>query len=132
MNMKKHLKHILVAIALTIGYSFYSLAAPVADDTILIPINSGDDGSTGQPKAPTIAPIYCTYSESGEILEFTFLSNLGNLTITVVNTASGETVSSTVDSSIGYECIPISGDSGYYVINIVSSGGNNYYGSFTL
>ena len=130
--MKKHLKHILVAIALTIGYSFYSLAAPVADDTILIPINSGDDGSTGQPKSPTIAPIYCTYSESGEILEFTFLSNLGNLTITVVNTTTSEIVSTIVDSSLGYEALPISGDSGYYVISIVSSGGNSYYGSFTL
>lgn len=130
--MNKHLKHILVAIALTIGYSFYSLAAPVADDTILIPINSGDDVSTGQPKSPTIAPIYCTYSESGEILEFTFLSNLGNLTITVVNTTTSETVSTIVDSSLGYEALPISGDSGYYVISIVSSGGNNYYGSFTL
>ncbi len=130
--MKKILKNIFLAIVLTLGFSFNSLAVPVADDTILIPINSGDDGSTGQPKSPTISPIYCTYSESGEILEFTFLSNLGNLTITVINTTSGETVSSTVDSSTGYECIPISGDSGYYVISIVSSGGNSYYGSFTL
>lgn len=85
-----------------------------------------------QPKSPGMSDIYCSYSEQTACLNFTFSSNLGNLTITVINTASGETVSSTVDASIGYECIPISGDSGYYVISIVSSGGNSYYGSFTL
>ena len=130
--MKKILKNVTLAIALILGFSLNSLSAPVADNVILIPISSGDDGSTGQPKSPTIAPIYCTYSESCEILEFTFLSYLGNLTITVVNTTSSELVSTVVDSSIGYEALPISGDSGYYIISIVSSGGNNYYGSFTL
>ena len=130
--MKKILKNVILAITLTLGFSFNSYAAPVSDDVILIPISSGDDGSTGLPKSPTLSPIRCTYSDSSAILEFTFLSNLGNLTITVVNTSSGEVVSTTVDSSLGYEALPISGDSGYYVISIVSSGGNNYYGSFTL
>ena len=85
-----------------------------------------------QPKSPGMSDIYCSYSEQTACLDFTFSTNLGNLTITVVNTSSGEVVSATVDSSTGYAAIPISGDPGYYVISIVSGGGNSYYGSFTL
>ncbi len=129
--MKKLLVLILSVFCLTnIGINARTGFSEQGPSIPIIVVNPTPDNP--QPKSPGMSDIYCSYSEQTACLNFTFSSNLGNLTITVINTTSGETVSSTVDSSIGYECIPISGDSGYYVISIVSSGGNSYYGSFTL
>ena len=129
--MKKVLVFILSVICFANTFTRAETGTFVQGPSIpIIVVNPTPDNPN--PKSPGISDIYCSYSEQTTCLYFTFSVNLGNLTITVVNTSTSETVSTIVDSSLGYEALPISGDSGYYVINIVSSGGNNYYGSFTL
>lgn len=129
--MKKVLVFILSIFCLA-NTATYAKTGDLAQNPSIPIIISNPVPTVPNPKSPGMSDIYCSYSEQTSCLDFTFSTNLGNLTITVVNLTSNEVVSTIVDSSLGYEALPISGDSGYYVINIVSSGGNSYYGSFTL
>ncbi len=73
----------------------------------------------------TLIPIVCVYLD-GEV-QLTLLEDLGELTLTVTNQATGEQW-----SAMNALRLQTSTVSGMYFVEIVTEDGTTYYGSYTL
>ena len=91
--------------------------------------------STGQEsphRAPAYVPIQAYYQEILSSVCMTFSQNLGVLDITITNLTDGTYADYEVDSSLGSAMLPISGEEGFYTIEIVLTSGVQYIGQFEL
>jgi len=88
----------------------------------------------GRPVTRTldIIPMNAYYDTSTECVFTTFAQNIGTVTITLTNEATGETSTTTVDSSLGTSTIQISGTSGSWHVVYATSGGSTYEGDFEI
>lgn len=82
------------------------------------------------PRIPVIVPITCSYNDG--TLYFTFLEDLGEMQITVTNPSIGVVSVSEYDSAYGNVVVPVSSESGRYLIEIVTESGEYYYGEYEL
>ena len=78
-------------------------------------------------------PIVCHYSGIMTAFISTFASDLGDVTLTITNTSTGETWYDIYDSSIESFCIlEVSGTSGVYEVEYITESCDIYYGNFTI
>ena len=78
-------------------------------------------------------PISCHYYGMLTSIVTTFASDLGDVTLTVTNTSTGEVWYDVFDSGTDPQAIlPISGTPGFYEITYITSSGDVYEGSFTI
>ena len=67
------------------------------------------------------------------LIQTTFSANLGEVTLEVINTSTGEIYYDSFDSGLTPQTLlPISGDSGYYTITYTTESGDIYEGTLTL
>lgn len=89
-----------------------------------------DESEKVRPRTLIDIPINCYYSTCN--LYFTFLDDLGALEITVINQSLGIISTRECDSAFGSIVVPVSSESGSYLIEIVTNDGECYYGEYTL
>lgn len=108
-----------------------SFLCPV--DTIPIRESTGGGGWEGNdPNGIPFIPIGCEFDTSGNSISFFFYDDLGIVSITVSNLFNNEVETRIYDSQLGIVSFPISGNSGFYSIHIITAGGNHYYGQFII
>ncbi len=89
--------------------------------------------SNPKPKAPVLIPVSARYYEISQEIVLSFTANLGNVSVTVLNVTTGESVYDTVDSADGIVSVPISGTSGQYYLILNSVGSTTVYsGTFEI
>ena len=78
-------------------------------------------------------PIECYYAVYLKSIQTTVYDNLGEITIEVLNTTTGETFYETFNSTLTPQhVLPISGSAGFYTITYTTSGGDVYIGTYML
>lgn len=78
-------------------------------------------------------PIESCYMGMMNFIQTTFSEDLGEVTLEVINTSTGEICSETFDSGVTLQThLPISGDSGYYIITYTTESGDIYEGVLTI
>lgn len=78
-------------------------------------------------------PIECCYMGMMNLIQTTFSTNLGNVTLEVINTNTGEISFDTFNSAATTQAfIPISGAPGFYTITYTTQSGDIYEGTLTL
>ena len=78
-------------------------------------------------------PIECCYMGMMNLIQSTFSKDLGDVTLEVINTSTGEISCETFDSGVTPQTLlPISGDSGYYTITYTTESGDIYEGTLVL
>ena len=78
-------------------------------------------------------PIECYYAVYLKSIQTTVYDNLGEITIEVLNTTTGETFYETFNSTLTPQhALPISGSAGFYTITYTTSGGDVYIGTYML
>lgn len=127
--MKKSIFLSIVLMLTSIGTLFAQNTNPNVDLDFSVEIKPG------QPIRPTIKPrtivntdieAYYSYGE----LSLTFNVDLGNADIVVTNTTTGESWYDSVNG-VGTASFTLSGDEGYYIINIYTDY-DEYYGEFII
>ncbi|MBR1956581.1 MAG: DUF3244 domain-containing protein [Bacteroidales bacterium] len=76
-------------------------------------------------------PIECHYLNFMSSIQTTTTDNIGEITVEVLNTTTGEYFNDTFSSSVNtLHILPISGSSGFYSITYTTSLGGEYVGTF--
>ena len=124
--MKKGLL-ILVALLLV---GIHSVCNAQTAESKSIKIEKGTSIEIPKIEPRTPVSITCTYS--GGTLHFTFLEDLGEMEIRVINQSLGVISTSECDAMNGSVVVPVSSESGSYLIEIVTENGECYYGEYVL
>lgn len=78
-------------------------------------------------------PVVCYYYGVRNAVVTNVSPNLGDVTLTVTNTSTGEVWYDVFDSGTDPQTVlPISGTPGFYEITYITSSGDVYEGSFTI
>lgn len=78
-------------------------------------------------------PVVCYYYGVTNAVVTNVSPNLGDVTLTVTNTSTGEVWYDVFDSGTAPQTVlPISGTPGFYEITYITSSGDVYEGSFTI
>lgn len=89
--------------------------------------------SNPKPKAPVLIPVSARYYEISQEIVLSFTANLGNVSVTVLNVTTGESVNDVVDTSDGIVSCPISGTAGEYLLLVIPFGSQiSYTGEFAI
>ncbi len=89
--------------------------------------------SNPKPKAPVLIPVSARYYEISQEIVLSFTANLGNVSVTVLNVTTGESVNDVVDTSDGIVSCPISGTAGEYLLLVIPFGSQIFYtGEFAI
>lgn len=82
------------------------------------------------PKAPTQLPISAYYEPSIPAVYLSFVSNLGEIEVEVLNSTTGGFCSAFIDTRYLYAVIPITFGPGHYIITFTLPSGQQYQGEF--
>lgn len=125
-------KIILQLLAVFLPLSVFQLNADEKNTKQEIPLNQTQ--LTHENNRSVIKfPIECSYLGLMNLIQTTISSDLGEVTIEVVNTSTGEISIDTFDSDVTMQTfLPISGDSGYYTITYTTEFGDIYEGILTI
>lgn len=137
--MKKVLFWIL-CLMLTASFSCSRDKTKEGDEPIPILIIEGgtDIGGTGFHEGGSYSEysgvilFTAAYYPSQSSVVFEFLSDLGSVSVTVVNQTTGRTTRAILNAVKGTQSILISGDAGVYRITITLPNGKVYSGSFKI
>lgn len=105
-------------------------AVSLDEKNIVIEKGSSKDPNEVRPRTPVLVPIACTYNDG--VLYFSFLEDLGEMEIRVINQSLGVISTSECDAMNGSVVVPVSSESGSYLIEIVTENGECYYGEYVL
>ena len=113
-----------------------SSSIAIADNTT-IPIRNKQgsviENGNHPPKAPAFIPMEVYYNSSMSALMFTFIADLGNVTVNVTNMSDGEWLEGTVNAQAGGTALfPMSGEAGLYILTITLQNGTEYEGLFDI
>ena len=89
--------------------------------------DEGDD-----PTSVGRIPISCVLLDSGAVLEFSFYSDLGFVTVSVTNEMTGQIESGILDNQLGIVNFPILGSPGIYYLSLSTIAGRTYHGWFVI
>lgn len=128
----------LLVLVLPSQHKLYSIAqqsdyplCPV--DTIpIVGSTGGGEWGGNDPNGIPYIPIGCEFDDSDNCLVFSFYDDLGFVSVTVINLSTSESWMRVLDSQLGIEYFPISGDPGFYNICLVTQLGKTYYGQFVI
>lgn len=128
-----------VFLLLTLGFVFAALAATAHEEKKsnkrndhAIRIKKEQNQTPIGPRMPERTAIECMYEAASESLSFQFFEAMGGVTVTVVNTTTGEMFFDCCSSTPGACRVALSGDAGAYSIFLEDDFGRTYSGSFTL
>ena len=118
-----------LAVILGIGAALLPVISGKNQTPVQIVVSQQDQG--GQvPRMPGVSPI------SGfvfiDTIYLQFSENLGDVTVSLSETSTGQLLSTVVDSSNGYAIIPFSGDTGCYTLTFILENGASYIGRFEI
>jgi hypothetical protein len=85
-----------------------------------------------QPMSLEEMPISAYFDDVQSSVTTTFYQNMGYVTVTLTNETTGETSTTTVNSSLGSSTIQTSGTAGTWSILYVTPLGTTYEGEFTI
>lgn len=130
--MKKIIIIFSVLAVLLSGQSI--MAMNQTDGTTEIPLFFPPTVTPGKPvlRTPAFISISAVYDSITECVVTTFTQNIGIVTVTLTNETTGETSTTTVDSSISTSTIQTSGTSGSWHVEYATSGGSTYEGDFEI
>ena len=97
--------------------------------TVIVIAETGPTVDPNSPRTPSVIPCSCVFYEITETLCFSFLYNVGDVTITLSEESAGIVSSNEYSSSTGFVSIPVPG-SGSYIISILLESGKEYTGHF--
>ena len=125
-------KFILLFLAVFLPLSVFQLNADEKKPEQKIPLTK-TKGDYNYNRSLTQIPVECCYMGMMNLILTTFSSDLGEVTLEVINTSTGETSYDIFDSGMTPQSVlPISGNSGYYTITYITEAGDIYEGSLTL
>lgn len=125
-------KFILLFLAVFLPLSAFQLNADEKNQRQEIPLKRIQNNHENN-RSLTQLPVECCYMGMMNLILTTFSSDLGEVTIEVINTSTGETSYDIFDSGMTPQSVlPISGNSGYYTITYITEAGDIYEGSLTL
>lgn len=125
-------KIILSFLAVFLPLSVFQLNADEKKTKQEIPLNQTQPTHENNRSLIQI-PIESCYMGMMNFIQTTFSEDLGEVTLEVINTSTGEICSETFDSGVTLQTLlPISGDSGYYTITYTTESGDIYEGTLTL
>ena len=81
------------------------------------------------PRAPVVSPISCSFDSVSEVLSFSFLFPMGDVTITLTEAVAGVVSTDNYSTASCFVAIPISSP-GTYDISILLESGTEYVGQF--
>lgn len=124
---------VMITLLTIIGYlpafgSYYSCEDENKTDIILE--KGTEDDESKHARIPIYIPLTCYYMQ-GHIYLNT-LEDLGEITITITNLETGELWESIYNSDYGLISIPTSSTNGNYMVRIVASNNDSYFGYYTL
>lgn len=127
-------KIILLFLAVFLPLSAFTLNADEKKPKREIPLNQVFDKNYERDnRSLTQQPIECCYMGMMNLIQTTFSANLGEVTLEVINTSTGEIYYDSFDSGLTPQTLlSISGDSGYYTITYTTESGDIYEGILTL
>ena len=114
--------------------SLFSFNCPSGDGGGIIDIDiTTPPPASNKPKAPVLIPVSARYYEISQEIVLSFTANLGNVSVTVLNVTTGESVNDVVDTSDGIVSCPISGTAGEYLLLVIPFGSQiSYIGEFAI
>lgn len=125
-------KFILLFLAVFLPLSVFQLNADEKKPEQKIPLTK-TKGDYNYNRSLTQIPVECCYMGMMNLILTTFSSDLGEVTLEVINTSTGETSYDIFDSGMTPQSVlPISGNSGYYTITYITEAGDIYEGSFII
>ena len=125
-------KFILLFLAVFLPLSVFQLNADEKKPKHDIPLNPVK-GYHDNNRSLTQIPVECCYMGMMNLILTTFSSDLGEVTLEVINTSTGEISYDIFDSGMTPQSVlPISGNSGYYTITYITEAGDIYEGSFII
>ena len=128
--MKK--KIILLLLAALLPLSVFQLNADEKKTKHGIPLNPVKDYQDNN-RSLIQLPIESCYMGMMNLIQSTFSRDLGEVVLEVINTSTGEIICETFDSGVTPQTLlPISGDSGYYIITYTTESGDIYEGTLVL
>ena len=128
-----HLKFLLKAVCLllllpsTRGYSGNVCAPDNEEPIVIIPV---EQSFNHRPHSKAIVPFEANYNAEFTSVLVRFIKDVGEVGISIQNLSSGEYNDYTINSKIGSIVLPISGDSGDYVITFTLQNGKQFLGKF--
>ena len=128
----------IVCLFLTLGFvSVFTTTAQneklsEKSDRHVVLKKEGEKMQPTRPRMPERTAIECMYEAASESLSFQFFEAMGGVTVTVVNTTTGEMFFDCCSSTPGACRVALSGDAGAYSIFLEDDFGRTYSGRFTL
>ena len=125
-------KNILLFLAVLLPLSVFTLNADEKKPRREIPLKPVKNYYDNN-RSLTQYPIECCYMGMMNLIQTTVSSDLGEVTLEVINTSTGEISYDSFDSGVTPQTLlPISGDPGHYSITYTTESGDIYEGSLTL
>lgn len=129
-NHKNHIMmntslKLLLTTSFILLFSIGAIAKTDGELPVIIVPNPDSNENRSPEQIPFYAQIQGTYVILG------CYSSIGNATVTLTSTA-GDDYETIFDTSFGVIFIPISGNSGFYRLDIALPSGQSYYGEFIL
>ena len=122
---------ILTAFSCLIPYT--GISSVINSSSVDIPIEGNQGSGEGDdPNSVTVIPIICQLSDFADELEFGFLADLGNVTITLINFSAGTMQTGMLNSQLGIVYFPITLGSGQYYMTLVTPTGKTYHAQFAI
>lgn len=125
-------KNILLFLAVLLPLSVFTLNADEKKTKEQIPLTQVQKNHHNN-RSLTKHPIECCYMGMINLIQTTVFSDLGEVTLEVINTSTGEICYDSFDSGVTPQTLlPISGDPGHYSITYTTESGDIYEGTLTL
>lgn len=125
------MKKLLLSLLLSVPLATFSMNVKDDDAVMKIPLEIKQGGNINRSFNPDV--IICYYDAMLSCIRTTCLSDLGNISISVINYTTGEILNDIYDSAI-YPLffIDFSGAAGVYEIIYVTEAGQRYEGGFVI
>ena len=129
--MKKMILYLMLITC--VFFSQFSFAANVDDDDEgeEIIIEYADPGESVNRGIIDI-PFQVIYYNQQSCVTIAFTNYIGEITISLTNLLNSTSTNTVIDSTCGNYILPITSESGYYRIDLVTSNGVHYYGFFVV
>lgn len=130
-----HLKFLLKAVCLllllssTLVYSGNVYELKDEEPIVIIP---AEQSFQHRPHSKAFVPFEANYNAGLASVQVYFIKDVGEVEITIQNLSSGEYDDYTINSKVGSIVLPISRDSGDYVIKFALQNGKQYIGEFFI
>lgn len=131
MRLKFLLKAIflILLLPLTQVYSGNVYEPNNEEPIVIIPV---EQSFKHRPHSKAFVPFEANYNKGLASVLVRFIKDVGEVEISIHDLSSGEYNDYTINSKIGSIVLPISGDSGDYVITFTLQNGKQYIGEFSI